>query len=105
MAISAPIPFDAPVTTATFPFSFPFFIYVPFIFLEGIKNVHEHTAEAQVIHGSENYDPGRRRVTALIRLRSGIHLKREDRAILRGATRKSRTWDIYRWVQSTQGVP
>jgi hypothetical protein len=28
----APIPFDAPVTTATLPFSFPFFICIPFIF-------------------------------------------------------------------------
>src|SRR5438552_6959398 len=31
LTIPAPIPFDAPVTTATFPFSFPFFIVVPFI--------------------------------------------------------------------------
>src|SRR5438552_8815750 len=30
-AIPAPIPFDAPVTTATFPFNFPFFICVPFV--------------------------------------------------------------------------
>src|SRR5437016_8625840 len=32
LAMPAPIPFDAPVTTATFPFSFPFFIFVSFIF-------------------------------------------------------------------------
>src|SRR6059036_3687332 len=31
----APIPFDAPVTTATFPFSFPFVICVPFVCLPG----------------------------------------------------------------------
>src|SRR4029077_5495387 len=30
-AIAAPIPLEAPVTTATFPFSFPFFICVPFV--------------------------------------------------------------------------
>src|SRR6266436_6127461 len=31
LAMPAPIPFDAPVTTATFPFSFPFFILFPFL--------------------------------------------------------------------------
>src|SRR5256885_11501504 len=35
LAMPAPIPFDAPVTTATFPFSFPFFICVPFVVLPG----------------------------------------------------------------------
>src|SRR5215510_1274929 len=32
LAMPAPIPFDAPVITATFPFSFPFFIFVPLTF-------------------------------------------------------------------------
>src|SRR5204863_7719041 len=50
----APIPFDAPVTTATFPFSFPFFIFVPFIFLEGIKSVHKQTDVGEVIHRSKD---------------------------------------------------
>src|SRR5882762_992190 len=39
-AMPAPIPFEAPVTTAIFPFSFPFFIFVPFIVLERLKMFH-----------------------------------------------------------------
>src|SRR5437879_12397062 len=54
LAMPAPIPFDAPVTTATFPFSFPFFIFVPFIFLEGIKSVHKQTDVGEVIHRAKD---------------------------------------------------
>src|SRR5215471_15343472 len=55
-AMPAPIPFDAPVTTATFPFSFPLFICVPFICLERIRSIHEQTDVGEIIHCTKEYE-------------------------------------------------
>jgi hypothetical protein len=45
----------APVMNATFPFTFSFFIFVPFIFLEGIRSVHEQTDVGEVIHRAKEH--------------------------------------------------
>src|SRR2546423_254094 len=54
-AMPAPIPFDAPVTTATFPFSFPFFICVPFVVLPGkwLAKMEEPAVRAVIGEGSK----------------------------------------------------
>jgi hypothetical protein len=44
-------------------------------------------------------------VTALIMQRSGIRSAKKDRAVLRGAIRKPRTWDTRRWAESIRDVP
>src|SRR5262249_12825933 len=55
-AVSKPRPRLAPVINATFPFSFSFFIFVPFIFLEGIRSVHEQTDVGEVIHRAKEHE-------------------------------------------------
>src|SRR6266403_1023777 len=48
LAIPAPIPFDAPVTTATFPFSFPSFILLLSLFCsQKLSARHEDLAPGQ----------------------------------------------------------
>src|SRR5262249_58728803 len=49
-AVSKPRPRLAPVMKATFPFSFSFFIFLPFSFLEGIGSVHKEANMGEVIH-------------------------------------------------------
>src|SRR4051794_11275468 len=53
----APIPFDAPVTTATFPFNFPFFICVPFICL-CLKNFSAPCSDLREPAVDEQLDSG-----------------------------------------------
>src|SRR5215831_16013301 len=55
-AVSKPRPRLAPVINATFPFSFSFFIFVPFIFLEGIRSIHEQTDVGEVIHRAKEHE-------------------------------------------------
>src|SRR5262249_49475802 len=54
-AVSKPRPPLAPVMKATFPFSFPFFIFVPFSVLEGIRSVHKQTDVGEIIHRAKEY--------------------------------------------------
>src|SRR5262245_35168118 len=51
-AVSKPRPRLAPVINATF----PFFIFVPFTFLEGIRSVHEQTYVCEVIHRAKEHE-------------------------------------------------
>src|SRR5262249_12609513 len=55
-AVSKPRPRLAPVMNATFSFSFSFFIFVPFIFLERIRSVHEETDMGKVIHRAKEHE-------------------------------------------------
>src|SRR5262249_45829107 len=55
-AVCKPRPRLAPVMNAIFPFCFSFFIFVPFIFLEGIRSVHEQTDVGEVIHRAKEHE-------------------------------------------------
>src|SRR6266567_2839861 len=71
--MAAPIPFDAPVTTATLPSSFFEFVFIFVLFCCCINQAA---------------DP-RRRVRSV----------KKGQAALRDATRKTRTWDNRHWGQ------